>query len=123
MIFCIVIIIFSDVSDLQKGTVKKSAKQANDGNVVPHEPSTRLGVNNVKQNHAGLLLQASKDSPFFPFVCLHTFTLHSICFFAPFLVRHHASHPLAPNSREKLLFHWKAAVCLQGLLFNTIFFK
>lgn len=69
MIFCI--ISFSDVSDLQKGTVKKSAKQANDGNVVPYEPSTRLSVNNVKQNHAGLLLQASEDSLFFLFVSAH----------------------------------------------------
>lgn len=35
MVFCIIIIILLGVSDVQKGTIeKKSAKQANDGNVA-----------------------------------------------------------------------------------------
>lgn len=42
MIFCIIIVILLAVSDLQKGIIKNSAKQANDGNVVQREPSLRL---------------------------------------------------------------------------------
>jgi len=79
MIFCIIIIILLDVSDLQKGTIKKkSAKQANDGSVVQHESSPRRSVNNVRQNHAGLLLQVPRAGVCLLFsLCVCTLVLHS----------------------------------------------